>query len=42
MSETAALKRPFLIGVLGVVIVVVFLGGVIGVFGSTDDRPEGV
>jgi hypothetical protein len=41
-GETDALKRPFLIGVLAIVIVVVFLGGLIGLFGSTDDRPEGV
>jgi hypothetical protein len=41
-SETDALKRPFLIGVLAVGIVVVFLGGLISLFGSTDDRPEGV
>ena len=41
-SETDALKRPFLVGVLFVVIVVVLLSGVIALFGSTDDRPEGV
>lgn len=41
-TETDALKKPFLLGVLVVVIVVVILGGLIGLFGSTDDRPEGV
>jgi hypothetical protein len=41
-AETDALKKPFLIGVLFVVIVVVLLGGLISLFGSTDDRPEGV
>ncbi|MEY2454710.1 MAG: hypothetical protein QOD92_4284 [Acidimicrobiaceae bacterium] len=41
-TETDALKRPFLIGILFVVIVVVFLGGLIALYGSTDDRPEGV
>jgi hypothetical protein len=41
-TETEALKRPFLIGVLFVAIVLVFLGGLISLFGSTDDRPEGV
>ncbi|MEY2420969.1 MAG: hypothetical protein QOI95_1036 [Acidimicrobiaceae bacterium] len=41
-AETDALKKPFLIGVLFVVIVVVILGGLISLFGSTDDRPEGV
>lgn len=40
--ETDALRKPFLIGVLLVVIVVVLLGGLIALFGSTDDRPEGV
>jgi hypothetical protein len=40
--ETDALKRPFLVGVLAVGIVVVLLGGLIALFGSTDDRPEGV
>jgi hypothetical protein len=41
-NETDALKRPFLIGVLFVVIVVVILGGLTSLFGSADDRPEGV
>jgi hypothetical protein len=41
-AETDALKKPFLIGVLAVGIVVVLLGGLISLFGSTDDRPEGV
>jgi hypothetical protein len=42
MSETAALKRPFLIGVLAVGIVLVLVTGVIAAFSSIDDRPEGV
>lgn len=42
MTETAALKRPFLVGVLAVAIVVVLVSGVIAVFSSVDDRPEGV
>jgi hypothetical protein len=40
--EANALRKPFLIGVLYVVIVTVILGGLISVFGSTDDRPEGI
>ena len=42
MSETAALKRPFLIGLLAVGIVLVIVTGVIAIFSSVDDRPEGV
>jgi hypothetical protein len=42
VSETAALKKPFLIAVLAVAIVFVILGGLIAVFSSVDDRPEGV
>ena len=42
MSETAALKRPFFLGVLAIAIVVVLVTGVIAVFSSVDDRPEGV
>jgi hypothetical protein len=42
VSETAALRRPFLIGLLATAIVVLLLSGVIAVFSSVDDRPEGV
>ena len=42
MSETAALKRPFLVGVLASAIGVILICGVIAVFSSVDDRPEGV
>ena len=43
MNEAAALKKPFLIGLLATVIGVVIVGGVIAVFATnTDDRPEGV
>ena len=42
MSETAALRRPFLTGLLAVAIVVLLVTGVIAVFSSVDDRAEGV
>jgi len=42
VTEAAALRRPFLIGVLASAIVVLLLSGVIAVFSSVDDRPEGV
>lgn len=42
MSETAALRRPFFIGLLSVGIALVLLTGVIAVISSVDDRPEGV
>ena len=42
MSETAALRRPFLIGLLAMAIVLLLVTGVIAVFSSVDDRPEGV
>ena len=42
MSETAALKRPFLVGLLAIGIVVVMVSGVIALFSSVNDRPEGV
>ena len=42
MSETAALRRPFLIGLLATAIALLLLSGVIAVFSSVDDRPEGV
>jgi hypothetical protein len=42
MTETEALKKPFLVGLLAVAIVFVILGGLIAVFSSVDDRPEGV
>ena len=43
MNEAAALKKPFLIGLLATVIGVVIVGGVVAVFATnTDDRPEGV
>ena len=43
MSETAALKRPFLVGVLACAILFVLIGGVIALAATnTDDRPEGV
>lgn len=41
MTETAALRRPFLIGVLASAIGVILICGVIAVFSSVDDRPEG-
>jgi hypothetical protein len=42
MSEVAALKRPFLVWLLAAGILIVLLSGVIAVFSSVDDRPEGV
>ena len=42
MSETAALRRPFLTGLLAVAIVLLLVTGVIAVFSSVDDRAEGV
>jgi hypothetical protein len=43
VSETEALKRPFLIGLLACAIAFVIVGGVIAVFAMhTDDRPEGI
>ncbi len=36
------LRRPFLIGVLGVVIIFVLLGGLIAAYGSGAERPSGV
>jgi hypothetical protein len=40
--ETDVLKKPFLVGVVAVLIVVLLLGGLISQFGSIDDRPEGI
>jgi hypothetical protein len=42
MSEGDSLRRGFLVGLLATAIVFVLLGGLIGVFGTTEDRPEGV
>ena len=43
MSETHALRRPFLIGVLAAGIGVLLIFGALAiVVASTDDRPEGV
>ena len=42
MSETAALRRPFLIGLLAIAIVLLLVTGVLAVFSSVDDRPEGL
>jgi len=42
VSETAALRRPFLIGLLAIAIVLLLVTGVIAVFSSVDDRPEGL
>ena len=43
MSETAALKKPFLIGLLATAIGFLVVGGFIAILASnTDDRPEGV
>jgi hypothetical protein len=43
MSETQALRRPFLIGLLATVIGFVIVGGVIAIFvTNTSDRPEGI
>jgi len=43
MTETQALRRPFLIGLLATTIAFLLIGGVIAVLAmNTDDRPEGV
>jgi len=43
MSETKALKKPFVLGALAVVIGIIFLMGLLAtVVLHTDDRPEGV
>lgn len=41
-DELAALRRPFLIGVVLVLLVVALLGAVIAAFGSNADRPAGI
>jgi hypothetical protein len=41
-DELVALRRPFLLGVLAVVAVIVCLGGLIAAFGSNADRPAGI
>jgi hypothetical protein len=43
MSETDALKKPFLIGLLATAIGVLVVGGFVAILATnTDDRPEGV
>ena len=42
-SETEALKKPFLLGLLATVIGLLIVGGVIAIFATNvDDRPEGI
>jgi hypothetical protein len=42
LNETADLKRPFLVGLLATAIAFLIMGGLIAVFATRDDRPEGV
>jgi hypothetical protein len=42
LNDTAELKRPFLVGLLATAIAFLIMGGLIAVFATRDDRPEGV